>query len=86
MRDQTKETRSKMSPDQKAENVLKSAGGRKLKKAEAAGAVAVPAAKRAKGDIKNLPDSEKAKMKCKFWSADPTKNKCKGNPCPFKHE
>ena len=33
----------------------------------------------------NLRTDEKAKIKCKFWNADPTKNNCTGNPCLFKH-
>ena len=44
-----------------------------------------PSAKREKVDIKSLPDAEKAKIKCKFWNADPAKNRCTGNPCLFKH-
>ena len=81
-----KETWSKMTPDQKAENERKSAEGWKHKQVEAAAAASAPSAKRVKGDIKNLPDTEKAKIKCKFWSSDPAKNKCRGDPCLFKHE
>ena len=80
--DKTREKRSKMAPAEKAENDRKSAEGRKRKEAETA---AAPSKKRKRGDIKNLPDSEKAKIKCKFRNADESKNKCKGDPCPVKH-
>ena len=80
----TRDKRNQMSPAQKAENDRKAAEGRK-RKADELAAAGAPAARRERGDIKILPDSEKAKIKCKFWNADPTKNKCTSKPCPFKH-
>ena len=82
--DRTRENKGKMTPEQKAENDHKSAEGRKRKAKETAGA---PSAKKERVDIKSLPDSEKAKIKCKFWNADQTKNRCTGNwqLCLFKH-
>ena len=82
--EKTREKRNQMTLAQKAENDRKSAEGRK-RKAEELAAAGAPAAKRERVDIKNLPDSEKGKIKCKFWSADPEKNKCTGKPCLFKH-
>ena len=73
--DKTREKRNQMTPAQKAENDRKAAEGRK-RKAEELAAAGAPSAKRERVDIKSLPDSEKAKIKCKFWSTDPEKNKC----------
>ena len=59
-------------------NPLRAASARRRKQQE-------PLLLRRRVDIKSLPDSEKAKIECKFWNADPTKNRCTGNPCFFKH-
>ena len=81
--DKTSEKRCGQTLEQKAENDRKAAEGRKRKGADAACAAHFD--KKSRGDIKNLPDSEKAKIKCKFWNSDPSKSRCTGNPCPFKH-
>ena len=79
--DRTKENKSKLTPDQKAVNDFKAAEGRKRKAEEAA----APLTKRERADFRSMSNAEKGKIKCKFWNSDPTKNKCTGSPCLFKH-